>query len=128
MTCSSGKRATASGRLVRPRGTGGSSQDVRIALGAESHLNRQQMERLGFQEGKGYVIEKDGKVRPAELSAGDVESKSPQQSMLLAVAYLQARKTHSVDQAKRLAEGPAASDLVHARLRDFGTTRRPEFD
>lgn len=43
-------------------------------------------------------------------------------------AYLQAKQSHGDEQARRMAESQGAEELIHARLQDFGTTRRPEFE
>ena len=83
------------------------------------------MEQLGYEEGKDYVIH-DGKVKPKGLERG-MERKGPQESVLFTTAYLQAKQSHGDEQARRMAEGPGAEELIHARLQDFGTTRRPEF-
>ena len=84
------------------------------------------MERLGYEEGKDYVIH-DGKVKPKGLERG-MEGKGPQESVLFTTAYLQAKQSHGDEQARRMAEGAGAEELIHARLQDFGTTRRPEFE
>ncbi|CAE7210060.1 secA [Symbiodinium sp. CCMP2592] len=91
-----------------------------------ANLGREQMERLGYEDGKDFVIH-DGKVMPKGRERG-MESKGLQESVLFTVAYLQAKKSHGDEQAMRMAESPGAEKLVYARLQDFGTTRRSEFE
>ena len=92
-------------------------------------LSQKMMDRLDFKEGDGgYMIDSDGRLRPAELEEGVFKGLSHQEAALRTVAYLQARETCSVEDARKVAESPDAVRAVHARLQDFGTSRRPDFD